>query len=115
MAFSDFKTLLKNSLSILDVDSESENTPPFPTIVTEVQYSESDEDPTESRLLLHGVGKIFTTDEVKVDEEAKTVTFMAFGDEYVVRPLTNDDKEKMSPELREEVEELERQVNSDGE
>jgi len=106
--------LLEGSVSLLRIEGESENHPPKFTIVTSVEYQKFNDVPEESRLILHGVGKIFTTDELSVDKEAKTVKFKAFGDDYIVSPITDEDRQEMSPELRQEVEELEGEVNQNG-
>ena len=114
MADQKMEILLEGSLSLLRIEGESENHPPKFTIVTSVEYQKIDDVPEESRLILHGVGKMFTTSQVSVDKEASTVRFKAFGDDYIVSPITDEDKQEMSPELRQEVEELEGEVNQNG-
>ena len=115
MADQNIEILLEGSLSLLSIEGESENHPPKFTVVTSVEYQKFDDVPEESRLFLHGVGKMFTTSQVSVDEKAKTVRFKAFGDDYIVSPIAEEDWEEMYPELREELKELEREVNQNGE
>ena len=115
MALPETEVLLENVVNVLEMEGETENSPPPFSIVTGVLYQPDKEKPEESRLILEGLGKMFTTAEVDVDKETKTVRFKAFGDDYIVRPITEEDKENMFLELREEVEELERQVSESGE
>jgi hypothetical protein len=63
------------------------------------------EDTSQDGIVAEGLGNFYPTprEDLVIDEEAQTIKFVAYSDEYIVRPMTNKDRALFSQDTLEQI------------